>query len=449
MLGTENIDADSLLADRAARNGVGNSTVVRSVAWMEIFPWLRLIRLFRIALQFRLLIFTALGLVAMNVGWIVIGESIGGISEVFTGQNFNDSSEPLLFDEDKGEEEHGVVTTTRGGFTSSPSENESQNFFYDSYCGLPYPDTVRRFMRPGEILLGDERLLDLSLIEWIYLFVCLLWGTFVWAVFGGAICRAVALQLTIDHPLNMSSMLRYGCKRFPSYLNAILLPFGLILLLFLGVFLFSYSMDLLYAHAVIQALWPFLYLIGFLMIILGVGFYFGWPLMIASIATDDTDGFDAVSRAYSYVYQRPLNALFYTCVAALLGFLGLFVVELFVNGAAQMADRAIIRGAGAKAFYESALFHTWIAWIPVLYVVAYFWASSVGIYILLRKDVDQTELDHIGGAEEGVFEELPGVPPIGKDERGAPVVIGDEGVDADSTDSKIADENTEPEGESA
>ena len=410
------------------------NTVVRSIAWMELFPWLRLIRLFRIALQLRLMLFAAIGLIAMNVGWIVIGETI----EVFSVQEFDNTSEASLFDEDFDKDANKEKIEASENEFAPPPENGLQSFFASSSDVFPYPETVRRIMRPGEILLRHEPLRDLNLSEWIYLIACLLWTTFVWAVFGGAISRAVALQLTIDHPFSVTSMFRYGWKRCPSYLNAIFIPFGILLIIMLGIGLSASVLDLLHASILIRAAWPIFYLLGLCMIILSVGLYLGWPLMIASIATDDNDGFDAISRAYSYIYQRPLNTAFYTFIAALLGFAGLWIVELIVFGAVQMADRAIVWGAGPDLFKELTLFHEWVAWIPVTYVVTYFWAAAVGIYILLRKDIDQAELNHIGGAEEGVFEELPGVPPIGKDERGAPVLIRDQeatDIEAEPSDS--------------
>ena len=52
------------------------------------------------------------------------------------------------------------------------------------------------------------------------------------------------------------------------------------------------------------------------MALLLLGLAFGWPLMWATISTEGTDSFDALSRSYAYVFQRPLRYLFYVVVRA-------------------------------------------------------------------------------------------------------------------------------------
>ena len=60
--------------------------------------------------------------------------------------------------------------------------------------------------------------------------------------------------------------------------------------------------------------WPLALVGGLLMGIFMLGLVFGWPLMWGAISTEGTDSFDALSRSYSYVYQRPYHYLFYSIV---------------------------------------------------------------------------------------------------------------------------------------
>ena len=47
---------------------------------------------------------------------------------------------------------------------------------------------------------------------------------------------------------------------------------------------------------------------------LAVGLAAGWPLMWPTISSEGTDAFDALSRSYAYVYQRPLAYLLYAVI---------------------------------------------------------------------------------------------------------------------------------------
>ena len=77
---------------------------------------------------------------------------------------------------------------------------------------------------------------------------------------------------------------------------------------------------------------PLALVAGLLMAILLLGLLFGWPLMWATISTEETDSFDALSRSYAYVFQRPLHYLFYAFVAGVVGWLGWLLVANFAAG---------------------------------------------------------------------------------------------------------------------
>ena len=50
--------------------------------------------------------------------------------------------------------------------------------------------------------------------------------------------------------------------------------------------------------------------------ILAIGIVAGWPLMVAAVGVERGDSFQAISTAFSYLYQRPLHYAFYAVVAA-------------------------------------------------------------------------------------------------------------------------------------
>ena len=182
--------------------------------------------------------------------------------------------------------------------------------------------------------------------------------------------------------------------------------------------------------------WPLALLGGLLMAILLLGLLFGWPLMWATISAEGTDSFDALSRSYAYVFQRPLHYLFYAVVATLFGLLGWLLVSNFAAGVVAVTYWAASWGYGGNpaALVASgcegigsvgiALIRIWVAVVKLLavgFLFSYFWTASTAIYFLLRRDVDATEMDEVF-LEEEEEQQGYGLPPLETDSQGAPVV---------------------------
>ena len=73
-----------------------------------------------------------------------------------------------------------------------------------------------------------------------------------------------------------------------------------------------------------------------------------WP----TVSAEGTDSFDALSRSYSYTYQRPVNYLFYAAVAGVLGMLAWVVVLIFAKGVITYSYWAASWGAGGARMTE-------------------------------------------------------------------------------------------------
>src|SRR5581483_1440638 len=97
----------------------------------------------------------------------------------------------------------------------------------------------------------------------------------------------------------------------------------------------------------VSLLWPIILIVGLLMVILLIGVLFGWPLMWPTISVESPgDSFDALSRAYSYVLQRPFHYLFYAIVASILGALGALFVGSVAGAVNYLANWAVGWGQG-------------------------------------------------------------------------------------------------------
>ncbi len=160
-------------------------------------------------------------------------------------------------------------------------------------------------------------------------------------------------------------------------------------------------------------LWPLVLVAGFLMAVLLLGLLFGWPLMWAAISAEGTDSFDALSRTYAYVFQRPLRYLFYVIVAGVIGWLGWIVVREFAAGIVWLGYWAAGWGCGQATIasilnpgdelsgvgqFGAGLIRFWAGCVKMLavgYCFSYFWTASAAVYFLLRHDVDATEMDEV------------------------------------------------------
>src|SRR6185369_17800140 len=82
---------------------------------------------------------------------------------------------------------------------------------------------------------------------------------------------------------------------------------------------------------IIGIIWPLILACGFFLAILLVGLLFGWPLVWPTISAEGTDSFDALSRSYSYTYQRPLYFAFLIVATGILASIGAVFVMLFAD----------------------------------------------------------------------------------------------------------------------
>src|SRR5262249_39718567 len=71
--------------------------------------------------------------------------------------------------------------------------------------------------------------------------------------------------------------------------------------------------------------WPGILVLGLIMAVVLVGLV-GWPLMSATISAEGTDSWEAGSRSYSYVYQKPWHYVWYAVVAISYGAVLVFFV---------------------------------------------------------------------------------------------------------------------------
>jgi hypothetical protein len=298
---------------------------------------------------------------------------------------------------------------------------------------------------------------DVTVASFTYLLLCGVWALLVWALFGGAISRGAALWFAREDRLSFRRSLGWGVKKWPAYFGAPMFPLVGVLIAVIPVAILCLLLKIPVGVLVVGIIWPVVLLCGLLLAILLVGLLFGWPLMWPTISAEGTDSFDALSRSYSYTYQRPVHYLFYAAVAGVLGMLAWVVVLIFAKGVIEYSYWAASWGCGTPRIQEirqiaeappslelapslsgfapppptdgggllekgSLAVGFWVRvvkYIAVGFLFSYFWCAATYIYFLLRQSVDATELDEVAVEEEP---EAYGLPPIINEPGGPPQV---------------------------
>ena len=424
---------------------------IRSVEWDEVCPWLILFRTFRIAASARCLVLATVGVViTMLITWGFLPAPDGAHPCPMIRQVESLPSHPAeilpAFLPPRPVEPPSFHP--EDGANESPPETLAES-------PLEAPPVVRppRGVIPGGIsksVFGIWQSLTRpfapvfdSSATWGEATGSLVAGLLIlatWAFFGAAITRTAALRLTLDERAGWGRMFQFCCTQWIHYFFAPLCPLIPILVFALVMLPAGWLMRLGIGTILVGILWPLILLGGMAGAFLLLGVLFGWPLMWATISTEGTDGFDAMSRTYSYVYQRPLRYLFYAVVASLFGLLCFAFVLLFTSLILGISTWAVSWGAGeslvaAMSTGETSDLSTlqrvgigihqfWtvgVKTVALSFAYSYFWVATSAVYLLLRRDTDAKEMDEVF-LEEGVSQVAAGLPNLTLDEAGAPII---------------------------
>ena len=250
------------------------------------------------------------------------------------------------------------------------------------------------------------------------------------AIGGGAISRMAAMHQAHGQRLSINEATDFAISRAGGLVWAQLLPLLLLGLLGVVVMLIGFVMRAPVLDIILALFYGLILVLGFLMAFILVGYVVGFPLLVPSIACENGDGADAMQRAYAYIVNRPLHALWcwavglfglaigFAIVAALalvtLNVAGAMFATLAPNTAAVVAggyQPGALTNGGADALagglWAGGSWHQrWsgniiLAWqslvvcLVVAYVVSYHFSASTIAYLLMRKASDGQEPDEI------------------------------------------------------
>jgi hypothetical protein len=386
---------------------------VSAIRWQEICPWLILVRAARVALLFRVIALALIGVVLTQLGWALVEQGV-----------LDEAKTPALT--------RLIAPTTAKIRFSGPAptpaaavaiEGVNLSITAQAYGGPLYRGWTWAMQPLMRLANSDGWRACLGL--------CLagLWSIAVWALFGGAIARIAAIHLAYGETIGPLNAVREAVAKWPSTFGAPLLCLAAVAIIAIPLVLAGLLIRASVFAFLIGLGWFLVLLFGIALAIVLVGLAFGWPLMWTTLAVERSDAFDAVSRAYAYAFQRPLHAVFYLLVAGVLGLLAQTAVNLMVDVTLAATDWAVEIGAGEDRLREmnhpevdshmdrgarrairfwTLGFHG----IAGSFCMAYLWPAAVGIYLLLRRHIDATDLG------DAAFDEGPptrGLPPLATD----------------------------------
>lgn len=299
---------------------------------------------------------------------------------------------------------------------------------------------LRSIIEPGLVVFRNGN--SWSDLAWAW--TRLLWSLAVWSLFGGAICRGAACRFAVKQRVTILQSLKFSCRQFMSYVYAPLIPLAGIGIMLAVYVLLGFLASLMPSVGVFVfgVLWIVVLFFGLLTALLVFGLAIGWPLIISAISTEDSDGFDGLSRAFGFLCDRPWYALLLCvlkipvfCAAWLLvSVLVLLTLKLAVwsvlTGLNPDSATPLLEGVRTAGIWLPGLDHeilngtvhglnsdpvedvcattVWITafWtsIPQLLLVgvgpSFFWSGMTVMYFLLRQSDDGTSLDQVADYRE-------------------------------------------------
>ncbi len=277
-------------------------------------------------------------------------------------------------------------------------------------------DAVLGLLAPFLALFGP----DVAAWDRLEAALACLWLLFVWGLFGAAIVRVAIVRVATGERLGVIPALRFSLARIGATVTAPVAP----ILVAMLIGLVGAAVGLLdrlpgsfgRSAATLLAFVPLV--VGLIDAVILLGLALAWPLMIATVAAEGEDLFDAISRSYSYVNQRTARYVALLLLSLIVGAIGLAAVGVFVVAALGLADWSTSLGAprneGFRFLDPSSAdraglpmaAHFWTGAVEFLaagWIYSYLWSAAAIIYLLLRLDVDGADVHdvYVASADRG------------------------------------------------
>lgn len=223
----------------------------------------------------------------------------------------------------------------------------------------------------------------------------------IWGFIGGCLTRRTVVECGTQSTMPWMHTFQIVIKRLQSIAWSIAMPGCALVFVMILPVLAGVMSRLPWIGFVIA----FVFLVPIMLAVLAVAWVsaitlLGFPLSVCAIVTErKADAFDGVSRSAAYVLQRPL--VFILLIAAF-QFLSIAASEIF-GSIMWVGKSLLVTGFDLGASHEMVATQSILLdGIPTLmlggFSISFFWSAAASIYLILRREVDRTEYDHIDPA---------------------------------------------------
>jgi hypothetical protein len=372
--------------------------VVKGIDWRQVFPASVLTRCFRVAISVSVLLLATLGVCLTQAGWQLSQSVFAPAQSVSLQAPVGD----LTRSEKTGDEVQGFWDALETG--DGPA-----------WVGTQFCDYVdKEHLANGEIQ-GKN--------AWAICIVDAFWLLLVWSFVGGAITRIAVVQIGREERIGLKEAYCFVRGKFVSYLMSPLFVLVACAVLSLPILGISALLNFNIGVVLAGVLWVLVVIAGIAIAVLLTGLFFGWPLMWPTISAEESgDVYEATSRSFAYTFQAPLQYFGYALIVCAIWIPGVVIVQSFavlveqvvftvagISGGPAMQDVQQFIETGATSEESSAYvlganiigsIH-WIGHVVAdAFCISFFFCSSAGVYLLLRRFVDQTEIDEVFVVDE-------------------------------------------------
>jgi hypothetical protein len=247
------------------------------------------------------------------------------------------------------------------------------------------------------------------------------------SVAGGAICRIAALQFAGAEKPGLRQAIRFSLRKFTAFFTAPLTPMFVILVIGATIILLGAWGNIPYVGELTVGIFlPLAFAAAIIIAVIAIGIVGGFSLMFPTIAYEDSDCFDSISRSFSYAYAKPWRMGLYMVIAFVYGaicylfvrffsFFVLWITHAFLQLGVAQGNRKLHAIWPEPTFYDffgagvatptnwstgisSALIYFWVLVVIgllVSFVISFYFSVSTIIYALMRNRVDLIALEEV------------------------------------------------------
>ncbi len=299
-----------------------------------------------------------------------------------------------------------------GEWLFAPAWRPSLELAVDSSTGysVRLPMWVSGFIRS---LLSFDRM---GLQELGFLTFEMLWLTFTFALIGGVLARRSLVELGQRTIAAWGESCGLVLSRWQSFFWSMGMHFVGIAAMLTPIFLLGLvsrlgAVGATLAGVLLLVCFPLAFAIGRFVLSAILCF----PLSVCAIVAErKADAFEGFSRSNAYLFQRPVVAAICAFVLLAIGSVGeQLVFWTLASGWWLIRGTYLFAGGGIQpASNDFIAAGNWLSEALIAcYWFSFFWSGAAATYLVLRKSVDNTEIDELDLVESSIAQSVPSIPP--------------------------------------